>query len=110
VQRHKQYAGSFSDFFHDPNMVNRLTKLLDVVNERMIIGTTERYSESLELINRKLGLSLRPAKKNVAPKGGAKQFVDSLSTETLDLFCELNKIDYELYSRINERLSAQAID
>lgn len=105
VQRHDSFAGSFSDFFSDAQMINRLTRLLDNLDDRMTIGTTERNVETIKLINQKLGLRLRPARKNVAPKGGAEMFVKRLDQEVIDYFHHLNKEDFELYRAIDEKLA-----
>ena len=106
-KRHNNFEGDFSEFFTHPNNINRITILLDDIEDGMIIGTTERYRESLQLINYKLGMQLRPAKKNVAPKGGAKVFLSMLNEKTIRRFEQLNQHDYDFYKKIDKALSEE---
>lgn len=105
-QRQNTFSGSFFEFFNRPLMINRLTMLLDNYPEEMIIGTTERYKESLFLINKQFGLHLKPKRKNVAPKGGAGKFVKSLDSSVINRFRDLNEADYALYKSIDAKISS----
>ncbi|ALM53723.1 sulfotransferase family 2 domain-containing protein [Halomonas huangheensis] len=58
--RHFDYKGSFKEFYSRPVMQNRQSKILHGVNLEAIglLGLTERYADSLELINALYGIDI----------------------------------------------------
>lgn len=58
--RHFDYKGSFKEFYSRPVMQNRQSKILHGVNLEAIglLGLTERYADSLELINARYGIAI----------------------------------------------------
>lgn len=97
VQRFEGYQESFEYFIQRKEMQNRQSKLLAGRDEDMFIGITERYEDSLGLLSHITGLTLEPYKRNVAPKGGATAFLETLSDETRSMFVDLNRQDIRLY-------------
>ena len=117
VKRHQGYALSFEQFIERKEMQNRQAKLLAGHPAEMFIGITELYQESIALLNqrfglkvqvtrRRFGLKLRATRRNVAPKGGAKTFVETLLPDVSARFYQLNKLDLRLYVNSRKKLMA----
>lgn len=91
------FEGSLQQFFQNPLFQNNQAKMLRGVSRHSFIGVTERYNESLLLINAANNWKLPVLKRNVGRKGGGRKLAESLSTRELDLFYKVNQADMELY-------------
>lgn len=96
--RHYGYEGSFEEFYSRPVMQNRLSKILGSVPFESIgiIGLSERYDESLELINDKFGLSI-PVREDNRSNVFADNPVFDISKADEKKLKRLNQADLELY-------------
>ncbi|PTB03287.1 hypothetical protein C6V82_01925 [Halomonas urumqiensis] len=95
--RHNGYKGSFKEFYSDPKMHNRQLKALQGVNTEAIglIGLTERYPESLEMLNKHFGINIPRREDNQGkPKLNAQHQLDKEDVAALK---RLNKRDIALY-------------
>lgn len=97
VVRHYGYKGSFRDFYSRPVMHNRQSKILHGVSYESIgvIGLTERYSDSLELINARYGIEI-PHREDNQGKTGLEAVHDLEEDEIAELKY-LNQRDLALY-------------
>ncbi len=97
--RHMNYKGSFREFYSRPAMHNRHRKLLRGVNIEAIglVGLTERYSESLEMLNSHFGTRIPRRKDN---RGKPRlQAEHKLDKEDVAELTRLNKRDIALYQQ-----------
>jgi len=90
--RHYGYQGSFQDFYSRPIMHNRQSKILRGVDIESIgfVGLTERYSESLELLNARFGTEI-------------PQRVDNRGKQRLEAAHEIAAEDEAELKRLNKR-------
>lgn len=97
--RHYEYKGSFHDFYSRPIMHNRQSKILHGVDVEAVgfVGLTERYTDSLDLLNARYGISIPPREDN----RGRKQLEvgHTISSEDEAEFRRLNKRDIRLYEQ-----------
>jgi len=100
------FEGSFSDFINEPGVVNIQSRYLQGISEKSLIGLTEKYSESLMVINDSFQLKLSTLNRNIDKAGGGKKFATSLSKQELDLFYTLNEEDMVLYRAAAQRFNA----
>jgi len=96
-RRHGKFAGTFSEFIVDPVNQNIQTRLLEGCRRESFIGITERYTDSLEILNKRFDLQIKARKENRARRGGGKRFAKSLDQATVDRYCALNQLDINLY-------------
>lgn len=95
--RHYAYKGDFRDFYSRPVMHNRQSKILHGVSSEAIgmIGITERYAESLELLNAHYGIDIPHREDN---QGKARlDAAHELSEEDISELTRLNARDIALY-------------
>ncbi|MBY6206124.1 MULTISPECIES: hypothetical protein [Halomonas] len=96
-QRHDRYKMSFSEFIRLEGFLNRQLAVLRGVDPEAIgvIGLTERYSESLEIINTRYDIDVPQRQENLAaPRLGARYDIDPDDERD---FLELNAREVELY-------------
>lgn len=97
--RHHEYKGSFHDFYSRPIMHNRQSKILHGVDLEAIgfVGLTERYTESLALLNARHGLEIprREHNRNKQRQGA----VHEISAEDEAELKRLNRRDIRLYEQ-----------
>lgn len=101
--REASYEGSFSDFIKEDSIRNIQTRYLRGMPEQSVIGLTEQYRESLLHINESLQLNLSVLKRNIDRKGGGRKFAESLSSEEIELFNDINQKDIDFFERVTER-------
>lgn len=95
--RNRDYKGSFREFYLDPAMRNRQRRALNGVNLEAIgfIGLTERYSESLEMLNDRFATCILEREENRGkPRLEDKHEINKEDVAELE---RLNKRDIELY-------------
>uniref|UniRef100_UPI00341415D1 hypothetical protein n=1 Tax=uncultured Halomonas sp. TaxID=173971 RepID=UPI00341415D1 len=100
--RHYEYKGSFHDFFSRPVMHNRQSKILHGVDVEAIgfVGLTERYAESLEVLNALYGIEIPRREDN---RGRQRlEAKHEISAEDEAEFQRLNKRDIRLYDQVAE--------
>tara|TARA_Y100001001_G_scaffold163790_1_gene193881 strand:+ start:30968 stop:31930 length:963 start_codon:yes stop_codon:yes gene_type:complete len=97
--RVKGYQGSFQEFYSQPKMQNRLTRAFkDVpVYAAGFVGVTERYDESLQMLNALTGMGI-PVKQENLGKGQVGA-VHEFTRDDLEQLRQLNKQDLRLYRR-----------
>lgn len=97
--RHYDYKGSFREFFTRPVMQNRQSKFLQGTELEAIgfAGLTERYAESLEMLNARFGISIPFREENQ----GRSSLSDlhEISREEREELRRLNRQDIALYER-----------
>ena len=95
--RHKGYQGSFKEFYSAPKMCNRQHRMLFGVNLEMIglIGLTERYSESLEMLNDQFSTRILNRNDNLGKHRPKGQY--EFGEEDIVELTKLNRKDVELY-------------
>lgn len=100
--RHYGYQGNFHDFYSRPAMHNRQSKLLHGVDFEAIgmVGLTERYAQSLEMLNANYGIEIPQREDN---QGKASLDVAyAINPEDETKLRRLNARDIELYDHANE--------
>lgn len=98
-QRLHGYQGSFREFMSMPLMINRQASIFGGVDMEAIgvVGLTENYSESLELINARFGIDIQQREDNRGkPKVGE---LHKVSPEDEKVFRRRNAKDFSLYDR-----------
>lgn len=101
--RHYGYEGTMMEFYSRPVMQNRQSKLLHAVPLEAIglIGLTERYEESIELINARFSWSVAVREDN-----NSRDFVNSeayqLNKSEEKELRQLNQKDIDLYRQCTE--------
>lgn len=96
-QRNKGYGGSFEEFIELPRNQNLQSAYLSGLPDDAFVGITEHYRDSIDRLVRRLNIPLRVARRNTAPRGGAKRFIRSIPPELGRRFYELNTEDSNLY-------------
>ena len=99
------FAGTFSEFMQKPVNQNIQARLLNGYKKEMFIGVTERYSDSLEVINKLLGLQVNLKIMNLGERGGGERFHKDLSQDITDHFYEINQRDVKLHQETSRRLN-----
>lgn len=113
ARRHHGATDDFEAFYRQPNMQNRQWKLLagQPLGCMGAVGITERYEESLKVINARFDLRLetRTANANSATRDEYKDLIN-LHRESIE---KINKQDLHLYRQANilldRRLKALAM-
>lgn len=97
--RHYEYKGSFHDFYSRPIMHNRQSKILHGVDVEAVgfVGLTERYTDSLKLLNARYGLAIPQREDNRGKK--SLDAVHEISAEDEAEVKQLNKRDIRLYEQ-----------
>ena len=101
--RHSDLNQEFDVFVEDESFQNAQSKMLSGIPWPAIgfVGVTERYSESLELINRLYRSSFKELNKNNAPSKAENSF---LSQQEWVHVTKVNAKDIELYEKVNRYL------
>lgn len=96
--RHANYTGSLLDFAKLPQNKNKMHRYLRGVPWSMLgfIGISERYDESLTLLNKRFNLAVTHDSLNKSPEN---QQVDVYS-EQRSALKQLNHLDYRLYAGV----------
>lgn len=97
--RHYEYKGSFHDFYSRPVMHNRQSKILHGVDVEAVgfVGLTERYADSLDLLNARYGIEILQREDNRGKK--SLDAVHEISAEDEAELKQLNKRDIRLYEQ-----------
>lgn len=105
--RHYGYKGSFHDFYSRPGMHNRQSKILHSVDLEAIgfVGITERYAESLKVLNAHFGIDIPQREDNRGKK--SVEAVHEIPAEDEAEFKRLNKQDIALYQRAVDLFDAR---
>lgn len=104
-QRHKNYQGSFEEFIQRKDQVNLQSRWLDGLPQNSIVGISEYYATSVQLINATIDLSIPTLTLNCHRKKTDQWYgedIDIISSDLAAMFYEMNKADLELY---NEHLA-----
>lgn len=101
------YPESFYTFYSRPGMLNRQTKALRGVEIEAVgmLGLTERYGASLELVNARYGIAI-PGREDNRGKASLSDIYE-ISPEDEAELKRLNKLDIALYKRAKELLDAR---
>ncbi|WP_251978355.1 glycosyltransferase family 2 protein [Salinicola avicenniae] len=96
--RHHGFQGSFSDFYRRDDMINRQSRFLDSTSLEAIgfVGLTERYSESLSLINDLYGWAVPGLVENLGHTTVDHRY--EIAPEDEAALRELNRKDLHLYA------------
>lgn len=96
--RHKNYKGSFKEFFQARHRQDKQLKALGGAPLEALgfFGLTERYSESLRLLNAITGLNIPPREDNKFRSSFAS--LHELSAHEVKALRTLNKMDIRLYT------------
>ena len=94
---HYDFKGSIEKFATQPGMVNLQSRLLNSLPNGLIgfIGLTEKFDESMDVINQHLGLSLKSTKSNI--NDSKTVTVDLLTEEQKSIILSKNEKDVHLY-------------
>ena len=97
--RHYDYQGSFQEFYSKPVMHNRQSKILHGVDLEAVgfVGLTERYEESLELLNTHYGIAIPSREDNRCKQNLAA--AHEICAEDEAEIKRLNRKDLALYQR-----------
>ena len=100
VVRHYGYLGDFEQFYRAPHNINRQQRALVQIPWPAIgfIGLTEKYPESLCLLNRKYGLDIPDLQENMGRKDLSGSY--GISVEHEAELRRLNAADIQMYERI----------
>ncbi|WP_416137636.1 hypothetical protein ACM26W_14265 [Halomonas sp. HK25] len=100
--RHYEYKGSFHGFYSRPIMHNRQSKILHGVDVEAIgfVGLTERYAESLEVLNARYAIEIPQREDNRGRKRLEAQH--QITAEDEAEFHRLNKRDIRLFDQVAE--------
>jgi len=98
-KKHNGYKKSFHEFIHEDRFQNTQSKHLKLKPLELygFIGLTERYNESIQLINHYYGLSLQPLEANINEEKQTGK--EELDIDTINLIKKLNQEDMVLYDK-----------
>ncbi len=111
VQREDRFSGSFRDYFTNKRQINRQLKALSGMPLQALgaVGVTERYRDSLKLLNRHYGWHIAHRKVNQA--GWFAPKLKGVSVDDQAEFNALNAKDLALYEcacqLLDQRLAMQ---
>ena len=103
--RFQNYQGTLDQFIQLPDFINLQSIYVKkcTLDDFGFVGITERYNDSLRLINHQYGLDLPCLERNTfRTEVDKKLHRDSLDAATLEKIQELNKLDIELYNKACE--------
>lgn len=105
--RHYDYQGSFQEFYSRPVMQDRQSKILNGVDLEALgfLGLTERYSESLELLNARFAIQI-PQRDDNRGKPSLEASHEISGEDDAELK-RLNKRDIALYQHAVELFEAR---
>lgn len=103
-QRYFGEQREFPDFYRDPRFINRQSRMLDGLHWAAMgfVGVTERYGESLELLNREFGISIPFSASNVS-RDSLENDYPIAAPERAELI-SLNAEDIALYGQVCAQL------
>ncbi len=98
--RNYGYKKSFEEFYRSPHNINRQQRILGQLPWAAIgfIGLTERYEQSLSLLNQKYGLDIPNCRENLGRDGLGELY--EIPADHEDELCRLNADDIALYKAI----------
>lgn len=98
-------AKSFPEFYRLPHNVNRQFKLLGQANWSTLgfVGVTERYTDSLRIINKKYGLDIGHAIENTGRSDISSHY--DIDLETREELIQLNHKDTALFELVKEQFN-----
>jgi hypothetical protein len=104
------FKGSFRDFYQSEKYCNWQAKRFSIAEMEKLTcaGVTEHFSESLALINYRLGLELSPRHKNKTPWRAFQISAKSLDANVRNEILHLNQRDVELYDAVLRRFARDA--
>lgn len=108
--RDGSYSGSIEMFLESPHRRNKQSEMLRGRPADMFIGVTERYRDSLIVINRMYQLKLTNKRRNKGPIGGGLRLAQSLDERTRQRFYDLNEEDCALYKHAVRQLEKTSQD
>ncbi|WP_110665662.1 glycosyltransferase family 2 protein [Salinicola halophilus] len=97
--RHHGYEGSFQDFYRRSDMVNRQSRFLESTRLEALgfVGITERYADSLALINDLYGWAVPGLKENLGH--ASAEHVYEIGADDQEALRALNLEDIRLYEQ-----------
>ncbi|NRG18532.1 hypothetical protein HPQ64_12615 [Rhizobiales bacterium] len=98
-RRHHGFTGTFEEFASRRGMAEIQSRVLQAplpLEAIGFLGLTERYSESIALLNQTLGLNLRVLEKNVSPTDGET----AITPEMREIAIRATRVDRNLYDRV----------
>ncbi|WP_110687115.1 glycosyltransferase family 2 protein [Salinicola aestuarinus] len=97
--RHHGYEGSFQDFYRRSDMVNRQSRFLESTRLEALgfVGITERYADSLALINDLYGWEIPGLKENLGH--ASAEHVYEIGADDQEALRALNLEDIRLYEQ-----------
>ena len=99
-QRHKGYSKSFEHFFQQEGQINLQSKWLDQLPADGLVGITEHYRQSLNMINEVLGTAVPVLKLNFYRKKIHSSYLtEILGIEIVSNFYKINAQDVFLYKK-----------
>ncbi|GHB11263.1 glycosyltransferase family 2 protein [Salinicola rhizosphaerae] len=103
--RHHGFEDSFSAFYQRRDMINRQSSFLEATRLEALglIGLTERYAESLELLNALYGWDIENMAENLGH--ASVDHIYDIEPEDEQAIRRLNGQDFELYARAEEIFS-----
>jgi hypothetical protein len=102
------FKGSIGDFIETPHFQNIQACALEGLTGDEIVGITERYRESVTIINQRFGLRMKVRRENRGPKGGGAILAGRLAPALVRQFYRLNEGDVALYQSMLERFQKAA--
>ncbi|MCP8900274.1 sulfotransferase family 2 domain-containing protein [Gilvimarinus xylanilyticus] len=98
--RHKAFEGDFREFYTAKGRINLQSRLFENVPIEAVgvIGLTEAYEQSLDIINDRYDLKLKPLRDNVGRSNIAKPY--HIIPEELAELEQLNRKDIALYQQV----------
>jgi len=99
--------GTFEEFMQLPPQQNLQSRFLNGHSGEMFLGLTEHYRASMQSLNERFELRLKTRKVNVGTSGGGARYLESLPSELIQQFYELNSKDLELYESLTKRMELQ---
>ena len=105
--RDSNYQYDFKTFIKDKKFKNLQSRLLSGYSLESIgfIGLTERYDESISMINTKYGLNLKILKENISSEKGLIEV--ELDEELTDLIEKENMKDIQMYMKVKKLFNSK---
>jgi hypothetical protein len=102
-----RYKGSFRDFFSRPAMHNRLSKVMSGIDQEAFgfVGLTERYPETIEMLNQRYDVGIRVRQDN--RRDESRALMQQLSSGELEELVRLNKQDLRLFEMASDLFEAR---
>jgi len=102
--KYNNYKHDIKTFIKDKRFKNIQSNMLNAKPLELFgfVGLTEKYKESLEMINKEFGTKIEYLNANTAKKGEKEKFFDNDTNDTIDLIREENQEDFKLYADAQE--------